>query len=172
MLPLEHDGGDAARNSISSQLRRIKLKTTWKATTMLLILGALAATPLFAHVIPYALTFTTSFPFYVGNQYMPAGSYTVTETGLAGPLFVRDADWKHTTFIQYTPAETSTPVNKGMATFREYGNVAFLHSLTVTGQASGLDLPDGRREKAIASRAGQERASLNTVPLEPSRSGN
>jgi hypothetical protein len=148
------------------------MKTAWKATTLLLILGALAATPLFAQVIPYALTFTTSFPFYVGDQYMPAGSYTVTETGLAGPLFVRDADWKHKAFIQYTPAEAPTPADKGIATFREYGGVAFLHSLTVAGQASGLDLPDGKREKAIASRAGQERASMNTVPLEPMHAGN
>jgi hypothetical protein len=146
------------------------MKTTWKATTMFLILGALAATPLFAHVIPYALKFTTSFPFYVGNQYMPAGSYTVT--GLAGPLFVHDADWKHKAYVEFIPAEASAPVDKGMATFREYGDVAILHSLTVSGQASGLELPLDKREKAIASRAGQERASMNAVPLEPMRAGN
>lgn len=148
------------------------MKTAWKAMTMLLIVGALAATPLFAQIIPYGLEFTTSFPFYVGNQYMPAGSYIVTETGIAGPLLVRDADWKHKAFIQYTPAEASTPVNEGKATFREYGDVAFLHSLTVTGQTSGLELASGKRENAIASHAGQERASMNSVPLEPIRAGN
>jgi hypothetical protein len=148
------------------------MKTTWKVKTMFLVLGALAATPLFAQVIPNAVKFTTAFPFYVGDQYMPAGSYTVTEAGIDGPIFVHDADWKHKAFIQYTPAEASAPVDKGMATFREYGQDAFFHSLTVTGQASGLELPPGKRERAIASRTGQERASLNTVPLEPMRAGN
>ncbi|MGB6691915.1 MAG: hypothetical protein WBE76_29075 [Terracidiphilus sp.] len=148
------------------------MKTAWKAMTKLMILGALAATPLFAQVIPYSLTFTTSFPFYVGNQYMPAGSYEVTQPEIdGGTLLMRDMNWRRAEFIGYIPTETLAPVNQGKVTFREYGKVAFLASFTVTGETSGALVPPDKREKTIASQVSQEQMSMNSVPLEPTRAG-
>ena len=149
------------------------MKTLCKAMTKFGILGALAAMPLYAQ-IPNGLTFTTSFPFYVGNQYMPAGSYIVTEplmnSGQAVAL-VRDADSTRAAFIGYIPAETSRPVNQGKASFREYGDVAFLASLTVSGDTFGMDLEPDKYEKQTAM-AEHAHASNDSVPLEAIRAGN
>src|ERR1700757_660320 len=114
------------------------MKALCRAISKLIILGALAATPLFAQ-IPNGLTFTTSFPFYVGNQYMPAGSYKVTQP-LANSelLLVQDADYTHAAYIGYIPTETLTPANQSTVNFREYGDDAFLASLTVTSDTSGM----------------------------------
>jgi hypothetical protein len=147
------------------------MKTLCKAMTKLIFIGALAATPLYAQ-IPNGLTFTTSFPFYVGNQYMPAGSYRVTEPlANSDQLLVRDADSTHAAFIRYNPTETLTPVNQGMASFREYGDVAFLASLTVTGDTSGMEVLPGKREKQTVLTE-HEHALNSSVPLMAIRAGN
>jgi hypothetical protein len=139
--------------------------------TKLIILGAMAATPLFAQ-IPNRLTFTTSFPFYVGNQYMPAGSYIVTEpVANSHSLLVRDAHYTRGLFIRYNPTQTLTPVYQSMASFREYGGVAFLASLSVTGDPSGIELLRSKREKQTALTE-HEQASNNSVPLTAVRAGN
>ena len=147
------------------------MKTLCKAMTKLMILGALAAMPLYAQ-IPNGLTFKTSFPFYVGNQYMPAGSYIVTEPLVnSDELLVRDADYTHPAFIRYIPTETLTPANQGEVSFRKYGDVAFLASLTVTGDTSGMEvLPDKRERQTVLTE--HEQASNHSVPLETIRTGN
>ena len=146
------------------------MKALCRAISKLIILGALAATPLFAQ-IPNGLTFTTSFPFYVGNQYMPAGSYKITQP-LANSelLLVRDAAYTRSAYIGYIPTETLTPVNQSKVIFREYGDVAFLASLTVTGDTSGIEVLPSRQEKQIAL-AEHGQASNKSVPLETSRAG-
>jgi hypothetical protein len=147
------------------------MKTLCNAMTKLIFLGALAATPLYAQ-LPNGLTFTTSFPFYVGNQYMPAGSYKVTEPLVnSDQLLVRNADSTHAAFVLYIPTETLTPVNQGMASFREYGDVAFLASLTVTGDTSRMEVLPGKREKQTAVTE-QERALNNGAPLTAIGTGN
>ena len=149
------------------------MKTLCKAMTRLIILGALAAMPLYAQ-IPNGLTFTTSFPFYVGDQYMPAGSYIVTEplmnSGEAVAL-VRNADSTHDAFFGYIPAETSGPVNQGEASFREYGDVAFLASLTVSGDNFGMEVGPDKFEKQTAM-AEDAHVSTDSVPLGAIRAGN
>ena len=111
---------------------------------------------------------------------MPAGSYIVTEplinSGQAVAL-VRDADSTRAAFIGYIPAETSRPVNQGKASFREYGDVAFLASLTVSGDTFGMELEPDKFEKQTAM-AEHAHASNDSVPLEaipaghlPSRRG-
>lgn len=148
------------------------MKTAWKTVTKLVILGALAATPLFAQ-IPNGLKFTTSFPFYVGDKYMPAGSYLITQQENTRALLVRGADESNLTdaaFIQSVPTETSTPVNHSLVTFHEYSDVAFLASLTVRGDTDGLEVrPSKREEQAALSTRAQ---ALNiSVPLETGRAG-
>jgi hypothetical protein len=147
------------------------MKTLYKAMTKLIILGALAAMPLYAQ-IPNGLTFTTSFPFYVGNQYMPAESYVATQPLMnSDSLLVRDADYTHAAFIGYIPTEALTPVNQSKASFRQYGDVAFLASLTVAADTSGMEVLPGKREKQTALTK-HEQASNNSVPLEAIRAGN
>jgi hypothetical protein len=147
------------------------MKTLCKAITKLVTLGALAATPLFAQ-IPNGLSFTTSFPFYIGNQHMPAGSYIVTQPNMnSDDLLIRDADYARGVFFRYVPTETLTPVNQGEVSFREYGDVAFLDSITVTGDTIGMEALPSKHEKETAL-AKHEEASNNSVPLEAIRAGN
>jgi hypothetical protein len=118
------------------------------------------------------LTFTTSIPFYVGNQQMPAGSYKVT-TPISGSdlLLIQDSDRTHSAFIPCNPTQTLAPANQGLASFNEYGDVAFLNTLTVTGETYGVELQPGNREKEMASTQG-EQASAYKVPLEVTGAGN
>lgn len=147
------------------------MKTLSKAMTKLIILGALAAAPLYAQ-IPNGLTFTASFPFYVANQYMPAGSYIVTEPlSNSDLLLVQDADHIHAAYIGYIPTETLTPANQSTVNFREYGDVAFLASLTVTGDTSGMEVLPGKHEKQTVL-AEHTLASNHSVPLEAIRAEN
>lgn len=147
------------------------MKTLCKTMTKLMILCALSALPLCAQ-IPNGLKFTTSFPFYVGNQYMPAGLYTVTKPNENDRvLLVRGPDGTRSVFINYIPTETLTPVNQGKVSFHEYGDTAFLASFTVTADTSGFEVLPGKPEKETAS--GEHEQALNqTVPLEAIRAGN
>ena len=147
------------------------MKTLCNKLSKLIIFCGLSAIPLCAQ-IPYGLDFTTSFPFYVGNQYMPAGSYKVTEPFTGSPvLLVQDADRTHSTFIDYIPTEMFMPARQGEATFRKYGDAVFLASFTVTSESLGMKFLPDKRETQIAL-AQHERASNNTVPLETIRAGN
>jgi hypothetical protein len=152
------------------QFREISMKTICKKLIKLMIFCGLPAIPICAQ-IPYGLNFKTPFPFYVGNQYMPAGSYKVTEPFGAAVLLVQDVDRKYSTFIGYIPTETFAPVKQGEATFRKYGNTAFLASFTVSGETLGMDfLPDNRETQTALTQG--EQASNDTVPLEAIRAGN
>lgn len=137
----------------------------------LMIFCGLPAIPLCAQ-IPNGLDFKTSFPFYVGNQYMPSGSYKVTEPFTdSSVLLVQDVDRNYSAFIGYIPTETFAPVKQGEAAFRKYGDTAFLASFTVSGETLGMEfLPDKRETQTALTQ--REQASNDTVPLEAIRAGN
>ena len=86
-------------------------------------------------------------------------------------LLVRDADYTHATYVGYIPTETLTPGNQGEVNFREYGDVAFLASLTVTGDTSGMEVLPGKHEKQTAL-AEHEHALNSSVPLTAIHAGN
>jgi hypothetical protein len=147
------------------------MKTLCNKLTKLMMFCALSAIPLCAQ-IPYGLNFTTSFPFYVGDKYMAAGSYKVTESLFGSPvLLVQGADRKYSAFIGYIPTEMFMPVKQGEATFRKYGDDTFLGSFTVTSETAGMDFLPGKREAQTAL-AQHEQASNNVVPLEAANAGN
>jgi hypothetical protein len=96
----------------------------------------------------YAAKFTTSFPFYVSGQKMPAGSYVMTEPDINSDLvLIRDTDSSHSAFILYTPTLSTEPVAHGEVTFRQYGEIDYLSDVTLTGEETGLTVPESPAER-------------------------
>lgn len=113
--------------------------------------------------------FTTSFPFYVSDQKMPAGDYTVSKVDInSDVLLIRDADWSHSALVQYDPTQSTEPVAKGEATFHLYGDAEFLSDLTATGEETGMEMLESTAEKraAAAALANHEDASTKSVALQ------
>lgn len=114
----------------------------------------------------YAVKFTTSFPFYVSGQKMPAGSYMLTQPDInSDTVMIRDIDSSHSAFILYTPTLSTEPAVHGEVTFRQYGDTDYLSDVTLTGEETGLTVPESPAEKRTA-RANHEVASLKSVALQ------
>jgi hypothetical protein len=129
------------------------MKRTGKILSLVATICALPAGLLHAQSFGtvQAVQFTTSFPFYVSNQKMPAGSYTVKQlSSNSDQLLIRDANFSHSAFVQYNPTQSTEPVAHGEATFRQYGDVDYLSGLTLTGEETGAEIPESRVEKRAA----------------------
>jgi hypothetical protein len=110
--------------------------------------------------------FTTSFPFYISDQKMPAGSYTVSEPNInSDVLLIRDADWSHSAFFGYNPTQSTDPVAQGEVRFHQYGDADYLSGLTLTGAETGMAIPESTAEKR-AAQAKPEVASTKSVALQ------
>src|ERR1700740_957305 len=92
---------------------------------------------------PEVAQFKTSFPFYVSNHTMPAGSYTVSKPNINSELLlIRDANGSHALLVQYNPTESTEPVAQGLVTFHQYGDTDYLSDLTLTGEEEGMKIPE------------------------------
>lgn len=109
--------------------------------------------------------FTTSFPFYVSGQKMPAGSYTASQPNVSSDyLLIRDAG-AHSAFVFYNPTRSIEPAAQGLVTFHQYGDADYLSGLTVAGKDTGIEIPESIAEKRAAARAKPEVASTRSVAL-------
>jgi hypothetical protein len=114
----------------------------------------------------YAAKFTTTFSFYVSGQKMPAGTYVMTQPNINSELvLIRDTDSSHSAFILYTPTLSTQPIAHGEVTFRQYGDTDYLSDVTLTGEETGLTVPESPAEKRTA-RANHNIASLRAVALQ------
>ena len=113
-----------------------------------------------------AVTFTTSFPFYVSGKPMPAGSYVMTQLDInSNVVLIRDTDSSHSAFILYTRTLSTEPIAQGEVILRQYGDADYLGNVTVTGEKTGLTVPESPAEKRT-SRESHKIASLRTVALQ------
>ena len=114
----------------------------------------------------HAVTFTASFPFFVSGKQMPAGSYVMTQPNPNSDfVLIRDTDSSHSAFLFYTPTQSTEPIAQGEVLFRQYGDTDYLGNVTITGERTGLTLPESPAEKRTA-RANHEVASVRTVALQ------
>jgi hypothetical protein len=100
---------------------------------------------------------------------MPAGFYKASMPSITGHLLlIRDADWSHSAFVQYDPTQSIEPFVRGLATFHRYGHTYYLSDLTVTGEETGMEMPESIAEKraATAAQAKHEVASTKSVALQ------
>jgi hypothetical protein len=114
----------------------------------------------------HTVTFTTSFPFFVSGKQMPAGSYVMTQPNPNSDfVLIRDTDSSHSAFLFYTPTQSTEPIAQGEITFRQYGDTDYLGDVTITGEKTGLTVPESPAEKRTA-RANHEVVSVRTVALQ------
>jgi hypothetical protein len=81
--------------------------------------------------------FTAPMAFYAGDKLLPAGEYTVTQTGgeQANAILVRGKG-KNEAVVQIEIVNSSKPVKDTEVTFNKYGNKDYLASI-ITPQAGG-----------------------------------
>jgi len=97
---------------------------------------------------------------------MPAGSYVMTQLDInSNVVLIWDTDSSHSAFILYTRTLSPEPIAQGEVIFRQYGDADYLGDVTVTGEKTGLTVPESPAEKRTA-RANHDAASLRTVALQ------
>ncbi len=100
------------------------------------------------------------FGFYVHNTALPAGSYTLQETGTSGVVQIRNNSTGES-MVTMAPANRSGRFEDSKLVFHKYGDRYFLSELWLTGGA-GIDcVPMGKLEREI----GKSPAALATVAM-------
>ena len=127
------------------------MKSFGKIIFGMAIVSSISAIPAFA-AITNQLDFQTSFPFYVGNVEMPAGSYSVAQPDMDGKiLLIRNADRAHSAFIDFIPTHAAQPHAHSDVTFHKYENVEYLNRLWVDGQQYGMKVEPTKAEQNLAA---------------------
>ncbi len=117
------------------------------------LLSLLFVMPLAAQ-IANGVNFTTTFPFYVGNAKMPAGSYKVTQSDIdASVLLIQSANGTHSAYIDFVPMHAEHPHSQTDVTFRKYGGTDFLNRIWVNGQRFGMKVDPTKAETKAAANA-------------------
>ena len=129
------------------------MKSFGKIVLRMAVACLVTAIPASAQILD-GLGFKTSFPFYVGNARMPAGSYKVTQSGMDNSILSIDSeDGSHSAFIDFIPTEASKDHSHSDVTFRKYGNTDFMNRLWVGGQEYGMQVEQTKAESKLAASA-------------------
>lgn len=112
----------------------------------LLTLGATVDTLAQEHELKASIP----FGFVVGNQVLPAGTYTITSPS-SGMVFIQSADLRFTAMTT-TNHENRESDDRSKLVFNRYGDKYFLHQiLCPTSVAMNVDIPISKREKRARS---------------------
>ncbi len=128
---------------------------------MLGLLATVAVTPVSGQT-RVVMTADIPFDFTIGQTTLPAGKYSVCDTGISGTLAVRDEDGRtKVMFSAIYVAPQDSPANAGLQ-FHRYGDRYFLSKLWAPG-ASGRELPPSRAERELSSQLAQNTAQPGKV---------
>jgi hypothetical protein len=115
------------------------------------LLSLLSVMPLAAQ-IDNGVDFTTTFPFYVGNAKMPAGSYKVSQSDIdSSVLQIQSANGAYSAFIEFTPTHAAQPHPQTDVTFHKYGDTEYLNRIWVNGQRYGMKVDPTKAETKAAT---------------------
>jgi hypothetical protein len=130
------------------------MKFFGKVVVCIAMLTLFPALPMLAQ-IDNGMNFTTSFPFYVGNVKMPAGSYRITQTDIdVNELLIESDDSKYSAFVDFVPTQSGEPHAQSDVTFHKYGDTEYLNRIWVEGQNYGMKVEPTKAEKKAAASAG------------------
>ena len=112
--------------------------------------------------LPSPGTVKVSIPFsFTANQVaMPAGDYTVKNSGSAGVLLISSDDASQHGLISTTSVESNSRSTQTKLIFHRYGDQYFLSQVWVRGEASGRELPKTRAEKELMARSSFETVAI------------
>jgi hypothetical protein len=137
------------------------MKNVSKLVVKMGLLSMLSVMPLAAQIVD-GVDFTTSFPFYVGNAKMPAGSYKITQADNdASMLQIQSSDGVHSAFIDFMPTHSEQPHPHSDVTFHKYGNTEYLNRIWVGGQKYGMKVEPTKSEVKAATNVNVEEHSLS-----------
>ena len=137
---------------------------------VLLIALAVVGTgqPSKAQSLNYGLRANIPFDFIVGNQTIPAGSYSFKRARQDDDLILQISNFagKTVTFRNTILVTTLKPKNKSILVFHRYDNKYFLSQVWPAGTLAGRSLPPARSERDIRRKetlASSKRAVSETV---------
>ena len=136
----------------------------WKARCDDGMLSLLSVMPLAAQV-DNGVVFTAPFPFYAGNVKWPAGSYIITEPDANDKIaLIRNIARTKGEFINFIPMTSLNPPMETDVTFQKYGDTGYLQTLSVEGEADGIEFPRTKAEAKAETMA--ENTNENTKVVE------
>jgi hypothetical protein len=123
-------------------MRKIILLASLLAVISIMTVAATAGTGL-------ALRANIDFPFYFGNQQLPAGEYSIEmgalQGGTASSVLLRKQDGTAVGMIFTMPAQNLSN-NAGQLQFHRYGDTCFLSSVLARGHQANLQETKIERE--------------------------
>ena len=115
------------------------------------LLSLLSVMPLAAQ-IDNGVDFTTTFPFYVGNAKMPAGSYKISQSDIdSSVLQIQSANGAYSALIDFIPTHADQPHPQTDVTFHKYGDTEYLNRIWVNGQRYGMKVDPTKAETKAAT---------------------
>ena len=137
------------------------MKKVSKLVVRMGLLSLLSVMPLTAQIVN-GVDFTTSFPFYVGNAKMPAGSYKITQSDMdASILQIQSKDGVHSALIEFIPTHSAQPHPQSDVTFHKYGDTEYLNRIWIEGQEYGMKVDPTKAEMKAAANANVVEHSLS-----------
>jgi len=128
------------------------------------MLSLLSVMPLAAQV-DNGVVFTAPFPFYAGNVKWPAGSYIITEPDANDKIaLIRNIARTKGEFINFIPMTSLNPPMETDVTFQKYGDTGYLQTLSVEGEADGIEFSRTKAEAKAETMA--ENTNENTKVVE------
>ena len=83
------------------------------------------------------ITFSTKFPFTVGNTTFPAGTYSIKPTEESEVMEITSADGKNSALFETMMTELPNPASKGEVLFKKYGDSYVLSAIYEAGTKIG-----------------------------------
>lgn len=123
-----------------------------------------SALPAVAQTIDDHIDFNTSFPFYAGDERMPAGSYRITQPDInSDHILIQSNDGNYSAFVEFIPTFSQQPHEKSFVTFQKYGDLSYVSRISVEGENYGMKVDPTKTE---------QKALSDTAVIQPSTSGN
>ncbi len=100
------------------------------------------------------------FNFTVNRMTLPAGEYTVSNSGTSGVLLISAQDSSQRGFISTIGVQANKGSSQTKLVFHRYGDQYFLSQIWVSGESSGRELPRTRAEKELMAKAASDSVTI------------
>jgi hypothetical protein len=118
-----------------------------RSFVLLFALGALAVYGINAQLPPNGVEFKSTFPFVVGTETYPAGTYTIKPTQEDPDVLAITGAPGHAGFSYCEEYDAPSAATKTELTFNKYGSTGYLKQISVSNSAQGCLLATGNAEK-------------------------
>jgi hypothetical protein len=135
---------------------------------MLILLGSIVPVSAGIQIIN-RVTFSTTFPFTVGNTKFPAGSYSIRPLDDDSEIMeISSADGKTSALFETITAELPRTPSKGEVVFKKYGDSYVLSEIYEAGSKTGAMTVKSHAERQHAKKSGAPtKESVSTTKAAP-----